>query len=547
MIAGAKRKQGHAITGSSGIAYATAQKLSSDHQRVAEYHLSTTEIEGELERLAAAIVHSSEALETEIAQLKPYPDAHEIITILQAQQMMLNDPELLQSIRMQIVSDGINAEWAVKRNVQRIQSVFEQVDDDYLRSRKEDVDHVGRRIIKALSGGSQVVRRQGSIVVAETFSPVELIALWREGVPAFVAEQGGRDSHTMIVARGLGLTGIVGADGLYNQLEDGDTLMVDAEHATWILNPDTSDLQQYEQLRQKLEDERNHLQPYLQKESVSKDGVALPLMANVEFYEEVELALANGAEGIGLFRTEYQFMQSDTLPDETQIYEGYASVVKSMAGRPVTFRLLDISMEKVSTKYGLLPGYKCENPALGLRGVRLLLRVPELLRLQLRAIIRVASLAPVSILVPMVTKAEEMVQIRNELDQLCDELGSTTKLALGAMIEVPAAALMAEEIARVSDFFSIGSNDLLQYSLAVDRTDKDVSYLYDASHGGILKLIEHTVNAAEDAAIPVMVCGELAADRNWTQTFLNMKVSALSMTSSQILSMRKHLHHLQAV
>jgi phosphotransferase system enzyme I (PtsI) len=365
-------------------------------------------------------------------------------------------------------------------------------------------------------------------------------------VAGFVATQGGKDSHAMIIARGVGLTGLAGVHDLFALANDGDALILDAEHNTWVLRPSEQEQADFKAQQQAWQAEQTALQTYASQASTSKDGYHLPLLANIEFVEEVDVANRYGIDGIGLFRTEFLFMQSDTLPSEDEQAAYYQSVAQRALGKPITFRLLDVGADKLAHVQALFGAYDGENPALGLRGVRMLLRKPDILKTQIRAILRCAAYAPISILVPMVIAVDEMKAVRQVLEEAKQDLGMQDDIALGCMIEVPAAALIAQDLAEVADFFSIGSNDLVQYSLAVDRADEHVGYLYDAAHPAILALMQMAADAAKAQHIPITVCGELAANTAWTQTFLNMRMSALSMTARHVLSVRKQLQELQA-
>jgi len=361
-------------------------------------------------------------------------------------------------------------------------------------------------------------------------------------VAGIITEIGGADAHNIIVARGIGLPAMVGATGILADIEDGDILILDAEQDVWILNPSQTEQTAYVKFKAAVSCSKKDMQTFACKPSRSADGHELKLMANIEFPEELDLAEDTGIDGIGLYRSEFLFINESTMPDEQYQYEQYAKLVRRMNGKPVVMRLLDIGGDR-PWLYSDLAGhdYGGANPALGLRGVRLLLRNPELLKTQLSAMIRAADEGPVRILSPMVTNTEEMEKVRDMVEQCRIRLGVTESIPLGAMIEVPATALIAGEMAAVSDFFSIGSNDLMQYALAVDRNDEEVANLYQSDHGAVLQLIKLTASAAKQAGIPVSICGELAANPEWTATFLNLDMEYLSMSSSNILSIRRCL------
>jgi len=537
--------KGPAAACSVGIVVGPVQKLDAKHLFIQEYKIQQSEVASEVARFKVAIKQAGLALEQEIQDLTDHHFAEDLLPILHAHQLMLNDHELVGKTCVLIEEKLINAEWALKKRLQRLTKTFEHIKDAYLRSRKEDIEHIGQRILSFLIGDEQPLQRSESIMVAMDFSPSEIVAMWRAGVSGFVAVQGGKDSHTMIVARGLGLPGITGVQGLFEQIEDGDELILDAENGRWVLHPDEVELAHYVELQKQLENEERQLQFYVHQNGLAKP--LMPIMANLEFFEEVEVANKYGVDGVGLFRTEFLFMQNKKLPSEEQQFEYYAQVVKGLRGKPVTFRLLDLGADKLAQAESMTELYDGENPSLGLRGVRLLLHKPDLLQKQLRAILRTSEFAEISVLVPMVSSVEEMLAVRYHLDKVKEDLGINREIKLGCMIEVPAAVFIANELARVSDFFSIGSNDLAQYCLAVDRSDEHVSYLYDSSHPAVLKLIGMAVEAAKLHAIPIAICGELASNPDWTETFLNLNVSYLSMSARKVLSIRKKLHHLQAL
>jgi phosphotransferase system enzyme I (PtsI) len=541
------RRQGKALAKSSGLVLGRVQKLNQKHHFIQEYKVSSDAIDSEVERLSVGIAKAVKKLRQEINDLADVDASGELKLILETHDMMLQDPELMQQTTHLIQKECINAEWALKKSLSQITQVFEQVEDAYLRSRKADIEHIGERIFVQLAGINQQQQYEQAIMVAQDFSPMDIVDMWRAGVSGFVSIQGGENSHAMIVARGIGLPGIAGLpEDFFNWVEDGLSFILNAEEGRWVLHPNKQDIQQFEQEKQALQLKQKRLQDYVNKPSVSQDGYNMPLMANIEFIEEIDMAQQQGVDGIGLFRTEFLFMQNETLPSESVQQAYYQQVIQGMQGKPVTFRLLDVAIDKIKVMHGMNPVFEGENPALGLRGVRMLLQNKVILKDQLRAILRAAGDAEVFILVPMVTVASEMVDVRQVLNEVCRDIGFTGKVCLGCMIEVPAAALVADTLAQVSDFFSIGSNDLVQYSLAVDRTDEHVSYLYDAGHPAVIQLLQMTVSAAKKHHIPVSVCGELAANPAWLHTFLTMGITSLSMSARHVLQMREQLHHLRA-
>jgi phosphotransferase system enzyme I (PtsI) len=541
--------RGSGIASSDGIVIGHIQKLATGRHPIPERAIKHTGIPFELQRLDSALQKALKELDEEQEHLAGLR-SQEPLLVLEAHRMMLLDPELIQKVRQLIEDKQINAEWALRQQLDVIGLVFDEIENPYLREKKSDVEQVGIRILRQLMGQSLKLELPSSsspqILLGQEFSPQDIVTLWRLGIAGIVAEQGGMNAHSIIVARGIGLPALIGSDDILDRAEDGDTIILDARQDRWILNPTGQDLEQYRNFIAAFEVIRTELEQFADKPSVSRDGNVLPIMANLEFKEELTQTHHVGAEGIGLFRTEFAFLQSRDMPSHHTQYQNYSHVIRSMQGAPVTFRLLDIGGDKPAL-FQQLSGYRYggANPAMGRRGVRLLLHLPELLKHQLTALIKAAEDGPLSILVPMVTSVEEMEQVRDIIEACKHELGVTSHIPLGAMIEVPAAVMIARELAAVSDFFSIGTNDLIQYTLAADRGDEDVGAIYRPDHPAICQFIKISVKAAKKAGIPISICGELAADPDWTQTFLNMGMDSLSMSLNSILKIRKHLSHLK--
>jgi phosphotransferase system enzyme I (PtsI) len=540
--------RGHGIDASAGVAIGRVQKLLEGRTPIPEYHLAAGQIEDEVNRLDQAVEQALADLVRERDQLARI-GAQDPLLILEAHRMLLVDPELVGKAKAMIREEQINAEWAMRRRMDAALSVFDAIEDEYLRGKKVDVEQAVNRVLRHLMDEllavSDGIDELPQILVGVDFSPPDVVALWNAGVAGLVAEQGGVNAHNIIVARGIGLPAIVGAADILTQAEDGDLLILDGEQGVWILNPTEEEQEQYRRFAEAIAIVHAGLYAFAEKASVSADGHALKLMANIEFADEARRADEIGAEGIGLFRTEFMFMNAAQLPDEEMQLAEYARVVERLDGRQVTFRLLDVGGDKPGL-YRNLSGYRYDgqNPAMGMRGVRLLLHWPALLEVQLRAMLRAAERGPVQIMIPMVSSCQEVEQVRDILEQCRRQVAPHAEVRLGAMVEVPAAVMIADELAQVSDFFSIGTNDLIQYILAVDRSDEQVGHLYSPGHPAVRRLLALTVEAARKAGIPVSVCGELAADPQWTETFLNMGMDALSMSLNQILPIRKHLSRL---
>jgi len=539
------RRDGTAVAASSGVMIGHVKKIASGHMQVPRREVGSWQVEEEVLRLHKAVEAAVTEIDIERSHLQENSN-HDTLPILDVHKMLLSDPELMDSTRIRIMDACINAEWALRQEMDAVKAVFDAMEDEYLGQRRDDVEQAGSRILRHLMLEEHKAASHDHadqvIYVSHDFSPPDVVSLWRRGVAGLVAELGGADAHNIIVARGIGLPALVGATGILDDMEDGDLLILDAEQGRWVLNPSDDELQGYQKFMHALALHQDSLKSFANQPSLSRDGQAVALMANVEFPEELAIADEIGIEGVGLYRTEFLFMENDEMPSEETQFRQYTKLVKAMKGKPVTMRLLDIGGDKIGLYQGILGhDFGGSNPAMGLRGVRLLLSQPEWLEAQLKAMIRASELGPIQVLVPMVTDCSEMEKVREMMDEYRRELDVSGALVLGCMIEVPAAVMIADELAKVSDFFSIGTNDLMQYTLAADRTDEDVAGLYASTHPAIRKLIQLTVDAAKKAGIPVSVCGELAANPAWTQTFLRMDIDVLSMSLNKILSIRREL------
>ncbi len=536
---------GTATASSAGIVIGRVQKLAGGEFPVPERHIAGADIEAEVHRFEQAVSASVADFDSERLHLLEL-ESQEPLHILDAQRLMLLDPDLSAKVVDFIRLQQINAEWAVHQQVTAIAEVFDHISDDYLRARKSDIEHVGQRILRHLSGCKElqlsVPTNEKLIVASADFTPIEIIRLWRKGVAGFVAEKGGPNAHSIIIARGLGIPALIGAEGVLGQVKDGDRLVVDGEQSLWLVNPSPAHEAEYLAMARGVDEEQRSLSAYAKRASLSSNGHALKLMGNLEIEDELPQARMLGAEGIGLYRTEFLLTEANDLPSEEVQYQLYARVMHAMPDLPVSFRLMDIGGEK-KLLFEHIVGHRMQtdNPSLGLRGVRLLLRNKAVLRVQLRALLRAASEGDLRIIVPMVCCIEEMNEVRAQLAACAADLGITKIPLLGAMIEIPAAVIIADQLAEVCDFFSIGTNDLIQYTLAANRSDEEVAYLYDTTHPALEPMLRQTAQAAKNAGIDVSMCGELAADPRWTESLLNMGFDSLSMSLQHILPVRKHL------
>jgi phosphotransferase system enzyme I (PtsI) len=439
-----------------------------------------------------------------------------------------------------------SAEWALQQHRDALIEVFDQMQDAYLRTRRDDLDHVVARIQKVLMAQQEpeIGDLHGQVVIAEDLSPADLIVLHNQQIAGFVTEYGGPMSHSAILARSLGIPAVIGARGAGQCLRHGELLILDTDNGCVLADCPQSLVSHFEDRREYEHQRTLMLRRHRDEPTRSADGQTVELLANIELAEDVNAALENGADGIGLYRTEFLFMNRNDIPGEEEHFTAYREVVAGMGGRPVVIRTLDLGADKP------LPGSRqasgCGNPALGLRAIRLCLKEPELFRPQLRAILRVSALGRVRLMLPMLTNLWEVEQARALIRQCMAELdaeglGYDPTLPIGGMIEVPAAALAAPAFAQALDFLSIGTNDLIQYTLAIDRVDDAVNYLYDPFHPAVLQLIAGIIDAARNAGVPLSMCGEMAGDARFVPLLLGMGLNTLSMQPAALLDIKQQI------
>ena len=536
---------------SRGIAIGRAQKLHGGDLEIPEYTLAAADIEAEVARFVDAQARAKEQLLQVRAQI-PGGAPGEIAAFIDTHLLMLDDRSLTEAVVALIRANHINAEAALKRQRDSLVAVFEQMEDAYLRSRKDDVQHVSARILRILlkqerslplaSGDGTAVASEPNIIVADDITPADIILLAQAGVAAFITEYGGPLSHTAILARSYSIPAIVGLHGARRLLRDGEAIIVDGDLGHALADPDEQALSFFRSKRAGQLARRAALSGLRHQPAISRDGVKIKLLANIELSEDAAHAADLGAEGVGLYRTEFLYMNRPGLPTEDEQYEAYARVVSSVKG-PITIRTLDLGADK-QVDSGSRLGPTPNNPALGLRAIRLCLKEPDLFRAQVRALLRASAHGDVHIMLPMISSVAEFRQAESFIRATREQLESEGhKLAadvpLGAMIEVPAAALAAPWLARHADFFSIGTNDLIQYTLAIDRVDDEVNYLYDPLHPAVLRLIRMTIEAGDNGSIPVAMCGEMAGDPRYTRLLLGLGLTEFSMHPASVLEVKR--------
>jgi phosphotransferase system enzyme I (PtsI) len=507
--------------------------------------IARDQIGAELDRLNEAVAAARRALKAVREQIPPSTPLN-IAEFIDTHLLMLDDVALVDEVRRIIRDQLYNAEWALQTQRDVLVQIFDEMDDPYLRTRRDDVEHVVRQILSFLQGGSphfatSATDLEGAVVVARDLMPADAIVLRHRGAAAFVTEYGGPMSHTAILARSLGIPAVVGVHNVTRYLRQGETLVVDGESGTVLANPDEGTLAYYQGRRAAIEVRRARLRDLVGRPAVTRDGVAVELLANLELPEDTEAARANGAVGVGLYRTEFLYMNRDDLPDEDEHLANYAEILRGVRGMPVTIRTLDLGVDKRLD--GSAVSGVC-NPALGLRAIRLCLKEPELFRPQLRAILRASALGPVRLMIPMVTNVQEVDTVLALIAELKTELAEEglaydAAIPVGAMVEVPAAALSARALARRMDFLSIGTNDLVQYTLAIDRLDDGVNYLFDPTHPAILRLVRMTIEAGRALDTPVAMCGEMAGDPRFTRLLLGIGLRQFSMQPDALLDIKE--------
>jgi len=536
----------HGVGVSSGIAIGHAHLVSHALLEVAHYQVPDELIEAEVIRFAQAVETVRADLDG-IRNSLPGNAPAEMSAFVSTHLMILSDRALSELPKDIIRTESCNAEWALKQQMDELVAQFEEIEDDYLRERKHDVIQVVERVIKALLGhpGQVVVTRQEQsiILVAHDLSPADAIQFKQHQFAAFITDVGGVASHTAILARSLNIPSIVALHHARDLIHDGELIIIDGGQGVVIVNPDKEVLTEYRLRQEQWEIEQQKLKRLKQTRAVTLDGTSIELHANIEVPDDVVQSRAAGATGVGLYRTEFLFMNRREWPTEEEQFAAYRKVAESMKGHPVTIRTLDIGADKQVDNDS---ARTCANPALGLRAIRLCLAEPHIFHTQIRAILRASYYGKVKILIPMLSSQSELRQTMHLIERakqsLKDEKTPFDELVpVGGMIEIPAAALAADTFARKMDFLSIGTNDLIQYTLAIDRADDTVAHLYQPLHPAVLQLIAMTIRAANKAGKPVSVCGEMAGDASLTRLLLGFGLRQFSMHPAHILSIKRQV------
>jgi len=533
----------HGVAVSSGIAIGRAHLVSHALLEVAHYVVPNHLVEAEVARFSQAVDSVRYDLEGIRAALPSNAPA-ELGSFVGTHIMILADKALSEAPKQIIRAEQCNAEWALKQQMDALVAQFEEIEDDYLRERKFDVVQVVERVIKVLLGhpshAPQGKQESGMVLVAHDLSPADAIQFKQHQFAAFITDVGGVTSHTAILARSLNIPSIVALHHARDLIHDGELIIVDGNQGVVIVNPDQNTLTEYRLKQEQWEIEQQKLKRLKLTRAVTLDGTPVELHANIEIPEDVAQTKAAGATGIGLYRTEFLFMNRREWPDEDEQFEAYRRVMDAMKGLPVTIRTLDLGADKPANPD---EARTCTNPALGLRAIRLCLAEPLVFHTQLRALLRASHYGNLKILIPMLSSLSELRQALHLLERAKgtlreEKIPFDDQVQVGGMIEVPAAALMADAFARELDFLSIGTNDLIQYTLAIDRTDGSVAHLYNPLHPAVLQLIELTIRAADKAGIPVSVCGEMAGDHRLTRLLLGFGLRQFSMHPAHVLAVK---------
>jgi phosphotransferase system enzyme I (PtsI) len=538
---------GHSV--SAGITIGHAHLVSSARLEVAHYEVPEPGLEYEVARFDAAIGKVRDEL-TEVGKQIPADAPAEFGAFVDLHAMILNDPSLASVPKTLILERRCNAEWALIQQMESLVAQFDEIDDPYLKERKADITQVVERVLKALLGRPGTVEPNLSeekqlIIVAHDLSPADMLLFKQHAFGGFATDVGGVTSHTAILARSLNIPAIVGLHHARHMIREGDLLIVDGLQGVLIVDPDAIVLAEYQLRQSQHELEKKKLRRLKSTPAATLDGVPVELFANIELPQDMPEVLENGAQGIGLFRSEFLFMNRKDLPGEEEQFEAYREVTIAMGGKPVTIRTLDIGADKALQVTGA-EAQAMPNPALGLRAIRYCLSEPQMFLGQLRAILRASHYGKIRLLIPMLAHAHEIDQtllLIKEAKASLDHSGIPydKDIPVGGMIEIPAAALALPMFMRKLGFLSLGTNDLIQYTLAIDRTDDAVAHLYDPLHPAVLQLVSQTITRANRAGVPVAVCGEMAGDPRLTRLLLGLGLRNFSMHPAQLLAIKERV------
>ena len=558
----------HGLAVSRGVAIGRAVLVASSRMDVAHYFIAAKDVEAEIDRVRLgrdAVIEELQRLQTSITHMGPKEAPHELSALLDVHLMLLQDAELISGVKGWISDRLYNAEWALTTQLEIIARHFDEMEDEYLRERKADLEQIVERILRAMKGvASPVIASPGRstrkpmqqdlllgdtvdvplVLVAHDLSPADMLQFKQSGFAGFITDVGGKTSHTAIVARSMDIPAVVGARTCSQLVRQDDWIIIDGDAGVIIVDPSPIILAEYGFKQRQGDLERSRLSRLLHTPAVTMDGEKIQLLANIEMPEDASSALQAGALGVGLFRSEFLFMgRQGNLPNEEEQFQAYKRAVEGMRGLPVTIRTVDVGADKPLDTSVHDDAHL--NPALGLRAIRWSLADPAMFLTQLRAILRAAAFGQVQLLIPMLAHASEIRQTLAHIERaraMLDKRGvAYGPVKLGAMIEIPAAALSLKLFLKHFDFLSIGTNDLIQYTLAIDRADESVAHLYDPLHPAVLQLVASTIEECVKQGKAVSVCGEMAGDVTLTRLLLGLGLRSFSMHPAQILAVKQEI------
>jgi phosphotransferase system enzyme I (PtsI) len=549
----------HGLAVSRGIAIGRAVLAASSHLEVAHYYIRPDQVTDEIARLRGArdaVIDEIARLQNSISKDTP----RDLAALLEVHLLVLQDPTLAQAVKSWISDRLYNAEWALASQLDVLVRQFDDMEDPYLRERKADLEQLAERMLRYLRGmpspvlasalaqPSAAAQEEALVLIARDLSPADMMQFKSSVFSGFVTDVGGKTSHTAIVARSMDIPAVVGLRCASELIKPDDCVIIDGDAGVVIVDPSASMLDEYHYKQRQIEVERQRLARLRHTPTVTLDGQQIELLANIELPGDMAAVRESGAVGVGLFRSEFLFMGRGgrALPDEEEQYQAYSQVVRAMQGLPVTIRTVDIGADKpLDAANRESQQTRHLNPALGLRAIRWCLAEPTMFLCQLRAILRAAVLGPVNLLIPMLSHGREIQQtlalVEQARQQLVEQGQAQGAVRLGAMIEIPAAALMLPVFLRHFDFLSIGTNDLIQYTLAIDRADESVAHLYDPLHPAVLGLVAQTISRAQTAGKSVCVCGEMAGDVGMTRLLLGLGLRSFSMHPAQVLAVKQEI------
>ncbi|MBU0600257.1 phosphoenolpyruvate--protein phosphotransferase [bacterium] len=531
------------IAASSGIAIGKAFLYEVEKIKIDHYQVSESQVEEEVERFKEAVQRTKNEI-LEVKRKINNEISKEYVDIFKVYLLVLEDPFLIIEVIQKVKKEKVNIEYALWEVLEDLTSSFNALDDDYLRERVSDIYGIGRKILRNLENTKKVSLsdiQEEVIVVTHTLSPSDTVQIQKSKIISFVTEVGGKTSHTAIMARALKIPAVLGIKDITTWVKNGDLLIVDGLHGIVIVNPNEETLKEYQEQKKKLSEFIEGLTSLRDLPAQTLDGYRVEITANIEISEEVEFVKNYGAEGIGIYRTEFMFLDRSEFPSEEEQFEEYKKIVSKMNPFTTIIRTIDLGGDKLATHFNFSEEV---NPSLGLRAIRFCLKFPDIFKKQLRAIFKASNYGQVKIMFPMITSLDEIHQLKKALEEVKIELKKERvpfdeQMEIGIMIETPSAALCADILAKEVNFFSIGTNDLVQYTLAVDRGNERVAYLYTSSHPAILRLIKFVIEAAHKEGIWVGMCGEMAGDPLYALLLLGMGLDKFSMSVSCVAEIKE--------